>query len=138
MVLCVLQAAEFTACVAIARAACGVATWLCRRPLAWLAAIVDELFAGRPVLLLYVVMIVCPLLMNLAQAWVQDAYLAWSTVAARKQCLELPRIVKSTEEHAEEQQSPISALQAPFELASAGSDHSPGRLQKRSSSVRPA
>jgi hypothetical protein len=36
---------------------------------------VDALFAGAPRAELATVMLVCPLVMNLTQAWIQDAYL---------------------------------------------------------------
>lgn len=136
-----LQAAEFTACVATARAICGAAIWALQAPLTRVAAAIDHVFAGHPVLLLYGVMICCPLLMNLAQAWVQDVYLAWGSSAAAKQGTELPSVVKAAPPERVDHSSPRGGLpaEAPFaaELTAAGSEQSPGRLQKRSSSLRP-
>ena len=60
---------------AAARTACGLLVLLLRPALRGLPAGIDALFAGKPQLELATVMVICPLCMNLVQAWVQDAYL---------------------------------------------------------------
>ena len=71
------QAAEWSACVVAARALCGAFVVLLSRVLVNVASALDSLFSNRPTLLLFVVMVCCPLLMNAAQLLVQDAYLKW-------------------------------------------------------------
>ena len=61
--------------VRAARTACGLLVLLLRPLLRGLPRAVDALFLGAPRAELAVVMILCPLAMNLAQAWIQDAYL---------------------------------------------------------------
>lgn len=68
-----LQAAEWTGCVVAARAACGGAVVALSPVLEVAAAGLDALFAGHPTLLLFAVMVACPLLMNAAQLLLQDA-----------------------------------------------------------------
>jgi STIMATE family len=72
-----VQLAEFSACVLLARAACGLIIGLIGWPLGWIAALLDHIFVHHPTALLFFVMIACPVLMNLAQAWIQDAHLIW-------------------------------------------------------------
>jgi hypothetical protein len=65
-----------------ARTACGLLVLLLRPLLRGLPRGVDALFAGAPRAELATVMIVCPLCMNLAQAWIQDAALKFSHAGA--------------------------------------------------------
>jgi STIMATE family len=50
-------------------------------PLSWAAHGLDVLFTGHPDELLWFVVIICPMLLNIAQAWIQDAHLLWSASA---------------------------------------------------------
>lgn len=80
-----MQLSEFTACVLLARGACGVFVVAFSTPLKRIAGLLDTLFDGRPTALLYFVMICCPMAMNLAQAWVQDHVLAQDSAASQAQ-----------------------------------------------------
>ena len=70
-----LQAAEWSFCVVIARALCGGIVAILASSLGIIAEGLDALFNGHPTLLLFFVMICCPLLMNAAQLLIQDAIL---------------------------------------------------------------
>jgi len=60
----------------LARFICGVLIYTVREFfLVDFAKWIDDLFSGHPHLLLYTVMVLCPLLMNLAQVWIQDSFL---------------------------------------------------------------
>ncbi len=72
-----LQAAEFAACVVLARLACGGVLLSFAPAAGCAAASLDALFAGRPALELAAVMLGGPLLMNAAQVVAQDAALRW-------------------------------------------------------------
>ena len=54
---------------------CGLLVLLLRPLLGGLPRLVDELFAGAPRAELAVTMVLFPLALNLAQAWVQDTHL---------------------------------------------------------------
>ena len=71
------QLAEWTCSVVAARLCCGFAVWTWRKPLSAVAAGVDDAFSSssRPSVELFSVMLVGPLLMNAAQALVQDGVL---------------------------------------------------------------
>lgn len=70
--------------VVIARACCGAIVYSLRHPLAsfseWLAAPFD----GHPHLFLLVVMLACPVCMNVAQLWVQDTFLKKGGLLSRR------------------------------------------------------
>lgn len=70
-----LQLVEWTGAVIMARIICGSVVITAKPVLLPLAKLLDRMFWGHPVLLLYVVMIMCPLIMNVIQALVQDAVL---------------------------------------------------------------
>ncbi|KAI7837995.1 hypothetical protein COHA_008177 [Chlorella ohadii] len=72
-----IQLAEWVACVVLARAMCGTIVVLLGSALVHVAQGLDRLFEGHPTLLLYTVMVCCPLLMNLCQALIQDLVLKW-------------------------------------------------------------
>eukprot|EP00892_Ulva_mutabilis_P001099 jgi/Ulvmu1/10990/UM007_0170.1 len=74
-----VQLAQFTACVIAARILCGAAVITSSPLLAHVAASLDTAFRGHPSLLLYFVMVACPVLMNTGQAWVQDQFLKWGS-----------------------------------------------------------
>mmetsp|Transcript_18975 Transcript_18975/g.57310 ORF Transcript_18975/g.57310 Transcript_18975/m.57310 type:complete len:324 (-) Transcript_18975:5-976(-) len=69
------QMAEWVFATIAARAVCGIVVVVAKGPLHHVAALLDRLFAGRPTAELFAVMIFGPLLMNMVQAWVQDAVL---------------------------------------------------------------
>lgn len=72
------QMGEWTLVTVIARAFCGtLVIFLGRYGLVSAAGLLDKIFKDRPDLLLLFVMVMCPILMNLVQAWVQDAVLKW-------------------------------------------------------------
>jgi STIMATE family len=71
------QVMEFTLCTVCARAVCLLFILACQAWLVWPAKSVDILFAGHASLQLFFVMIVCPLLLNILQAFIQDHVLAW-------------------------------------------------------------
>jgi hypothetical protein len=81
-----MQVMEFSICVVVARAFCGVGVAALSAALSGAAATLDSLFVGNPRGLLFTVMICCPLLMNLGQAWVQDHFLAWKSTAQAIPC----------------------------------------------------
>lgn len=56
---------------------CGSVVITAAPVLAHVAATLDAAFHGHPTLLLYFVMVACPVLMNTGQAWVQDQFLKW-------------------------------------------------------------
>lgn len=70
-----LQAGEWSCCVVVARALCGGIVAILASLLAVIAEGLDSVFDGHPTILLFFVMICCPLLMNAAQLLVQDAIL---------------------------------------------------------------
>ena len=62
----------------LSRFACGGTIYALREfVLIDIATFIDRLFAGHPHLLLFAVMVMCPVLMNLIQAWIQDNILKW-------------------------------------------------------------
>jgi hypothetical protein len=70
------QALEWTLCVLIARFICAIIVFtLGTTVLVYISAFVDDLFGTHATLQLYTVMILYPLLMNSAQALIQDAIL---------------------------------------------------------------
>lgn len=70
------QLAEWTLVTILARALCGsLVLFLGRYGLVQLALLLDEFFEGHPNMLLLFVMVMCPITMNIIQAWIQDAYL---------------------------------------------------------------
>ncbi|KAL4452727.1 hypothetical protein ABPG75_008389 [Micractinium tetrahymenae] len=72
-----IQLAEWVLCVVLARALCGTLVVLLGSLLVHVAHGIDSLFAGHPTVLLFFVMIMCPLLMNICQVLVQDLVLKW-------------------------------------------------------------
>lgn len=70
-----LQTLEWTACVALARLLCGVFVVGLGSVLQMVAKVLDSVFAGHPALLLFFVMVCCPLLLNAAQLLIQDTVL---------------------------------------------------------------
>ncbi|KAK9916448.1 hypothetical protein WJX75_002720 [Coccomyxa subellipsoidea] len=70
-----LQMAEWTGAVILARIICGSVVIGTETVLLPIARVLDDMFWGHPVLLLFFVMIMCPLVMNVVQALVQDAVL---------------------------------------------------------------
>lgn len=72
-----LQMGEWVACVVLARACIGTSVVLLSSVLVWLAEGLDAAFAENPTLLLFFVMIACPLAMNALQLLIQDAVLKW-------------------------------------------------------------
>uniref|UniRef100_A0A7S1SNL5 Uncharacterized protein n=1 Tax=Tetraselmis chuii TaxID=63592 RepID=A0A7S1SNL5_9CHLO len=58
-----------------ARLICGALVLLTAGGLKYVALLLDIMFKGYPTLLLFFVMVACPLGMNLIQAWIQDAFL---------------------------------------------------------------
>lgn len=95
-----LQAAEWAVCVVAARAMCGGAVVALSPALEAAAAALDALFAGHPTLLLFAVMVACPLLMNAAQLLLQDAGLRGrgrgaAAETAEPQILEQARLLHS-------------------------------------------
>jgi hypothetical protein len=70
-----LQATEWSLCVIAARVLCGGIVALLSPLLQAIAATLDSIFDGHPTILLFFVMICCPLLMNAAQLLIQDAIL---------------------------------------------------------------
>lgn len=56
----------------VGRVVCGALVLLAAHQLQYISIFLDTLFEGHPALLLFFVMVTCPLLMNLAQAWIQD------------------------------------------------------------------
>ena len=78
------QLAEWTCAVVVARLLCGFSVLTFRGPLSAVAAGVDDVFSSaRPSLELFSVMLVGPLLMNAAQALVQDGVLRAKRAAVR-------------------------------------------------------
>eukprot|EP01062_Namystynia_karyoxenos_P082469 TRINITY_DN9299_c0_g2_i1.p2 TRINITY_DN9299_c0_g2~~TRINITY_DN9299_c0_g2_i1.p2 ORF type:complete len:312 (+),score=59.38 TRINITY_DN9299_c0_g2_i1:85-1020(+) len=76
------QMAEWVLCTVLGRLVSGGAV-LCVHPvLHSLAGGIDQIFDGQPDLELLSVMVAGPLLMNVAQAWVQDTYLRFRAAAA--------------------------------------------------------
>lgn len=72
------QMGEWTLVSVIARVVCGLlVVSFGHFGLVEAAAFLDSLFGERQGLLLMFVMVMCPVLMNIAQAWVQDAILRW-------------------------------------------------------------
>ena len=64
----------------ISRFVCGGTIFALREfVLIDIATFIDRLFSGHPHLLLFAVMVLCPVLMNLIQAWIQDNILKWRT-----------------------------------------------------------
>lgn len=61
-----------------ARLACGFAIFALRSPLHAVAAGIDGAFEGYPRAELAVIMVLFPLTLNTAQAWIQDSYLRHS------------------------------------------------------------
>lgn len=78
MTRCAVQLAQFSVCVVIARLVCGTVVVTGAGALAHVAAALDRAFHGHPTLLLYFVMVACPVCMNTGQAWVQDQVLKWA------------------------------------------------------------
>lgn len=70
-----VQTIEWSTCVVIARAFCGLCVLLLAPALQGLALGLDNAFAGHPTLLLFFVMVCCPLIMNGTQLLLQDAVL---------------------------------------------------------------
>ncbi|PRW61577.1 hypothetical protein C2E21_0672 [Chlorella sorokiniana] len=77
-----IQLAEWVACVVLARVMCGTVVVLLGSALVHIAQGLDSLFEGHPTLLLYTVMICCPLLMNICQVLIQDLVLKWRSAKA--------------------------------------------------------
>lgn len=77
-----VQLAQFSACVVAARVTCGAVVIAGASRLAHGAAALDRAFRGHPTALLFFVMVVCPVLMNTGQAWVQDHFLKWAAWGA--------------------------------------------------------
>lgn len=75
---CAVQLAQFSVCVVIARMLCGTVVIVGTGALAPVAAALDRAFRGHPALLLYFVMVACPVCMNTGQAWLQDQFLKWA------------------------------------------------------------
>lgn len=69
------QAGEWALCVVLARALNGVLIVLLGPILQIVANGLDSMFSGHPTMLLFAVMICCPLLMNAMQLLIQDAVL---------------------------------------------------------------
>jgi len=69
------QMAVWCAITVAARGCCGGTIYALRAPLAAVAVAVATPFEGQPRLLLLLVMVACPLFMNIAQLWLQDAFL---------------------------------------------------------------
>lgn len=76
-----IQLGEWVGCVVLARVLCGTLVVLLGSLLVHVAQGIDSLFTGHPTLLLFFVMICCPLLMNICQVLVQDLVLKWRTKA---------------------------------------------------------
>jgi len=62
-------------CVCVCGRVCSFQVLLTARVLKYIALVLDIVFSGHPTLLLFFVMVACPLGMNLIQAWIQDAFL---------------------------------------------------------------
>lgn len=80
-----VQLTEFTVCVVAARLCCAAFVLLLSPALVGAARALDRAFENHPVALLFTVMICCPVLMNVAQAWVQDQFLAWRSPGGTQQ-----------------------------------------------------
>ncbi|CAL8466790.1 g6326 [Coccomyxa elongata] len=100
-----LQLVEWTGAVIMARIICGSVVITAKPVLLPLAKFLDGIFRGHPVLLLYFVMIMCPLIMNVIQALVQDAVLKFkkdrvsSQETSQHGAAEIFPIVKTEAEH---------------------------------------
>lgn len=73
-----MQLAQFSACVVVARMLCGAVVIIAAPLLVHTAATLDSAFHGHPTLLLFFVMVACPVLMNTGQACIQDQFLKWA------------------------------------------------------------
>ena len=74
------QSLEWTLCVLLARLICAILVFILGPTvLVYISAFVDDLFGSHGTLQLYTVMIIYPLLMNSAQALIQDAILRAKT-----------------------------------------------------------
>lgn len=72
------QIGEWTIVTIVARVLCAsLVILLGRYGLVDAANFMDSLFAGNPKLLLLFVMVMCPVVMNIIQAFIQDAVLRW-------------------------------------------------------------
>ena len=71
----IVQTLEWSICVVIARALCGLSVFLLAPTLQGVAHGLDNAFTGHPTLLLFFVMVCCPLLMNGMQLLLQDSVL---------------------------------------------------------------
>lgn len=90
------QIGEWTLVTIVARALCAsLVILLGRYGLVNAANFIDDLFAGHPKLLLLFVMVMCPVFMNIAQAFIQDAVLRWRQ---RAKNVKVSRFVDSEQE----------------------------------------
>lgn len=71
----IVQTLEWSTCVVIARTLCGLSVFLLAPTLQGVAHGLDNAFSGHPTLLLFFVMVCCPLLMNGMQLLLQDSVL---------------------------------------------------------------
>eukprot|EP00210_Caulerpa_lentillifera_P005924 g5663.t2 len=75
-----IQMLEWVFVTIISRFVCGLCIYLLKGSiLRDIAKEIDSVFAGHPHFLLFCVMIMCPVLMNLIQAWIQDNFLKFKT-----------------------------------------------------------
>lgn len=80
-----IQLGEWVGCVVLARVLCGTLVLLLGQLLVHVAQGLDGLFTGHPTAELYVVMICCPLLLNICQALIQDLVLKWRARGGAKE-----------------------------------------------------
>eukprot|EP00873_Tetraselmis_striata_P040486 jgi/Tetstr1/460750/TSEL_005935.t1 len=71
----IAECGQYGSPVELWRWAAQMAVLLTARVLKYIALVLDIVFSGHPTLLLFFVMVACPLGMNLIQAWIQDAFL---------------------------------------------------------------
>ncbi|CAD7703251.1 unnamed protein product [Ostreobium quekettii] len=83
------QMAEWTLATIIARAFCAWLIVVTRGGGSQVARLLDHAFEGHPDWELFFVMVMCPIGMNLAQAWIQDAVLKRRKEVAQNSQIEL-------------------------------------------------
>ncbi|GAB4815021.1 hypothetical protein N2152v2_002067 [Parachlorella kessleri] len=96
-----LQMSEWVLCVVAARAVCGTLVILLGRVLGHVAEALDDAFRGHPTLLLYFVMICCPLCMNMIQVLIQDAIIKWQKPASASTSLKQLEVMPESLEQSE-------------------------------------
>lgn len=70
-----VQLAQWCAILMAMKLLVGVAIWACSAPLSFLGSVLFLPVRGHPKVELLIVMIGCPLVMNMVQFWIQDSFL---------------------------------------------------------------